>query len=810
VLARYLALAGISVAIPASAQWTNRYPKVEGFSHHVYLEGYELPVLNAGPSDPAPSPDGRAIALSARGWLWLYDPDSGRAERLTRSAGSDFRPRWSPDGRQIVFVRDDSSDTALVQIDVASGAERVLVDEAPLELDPVYSLDGKSLLYSSAEAGDLDLWRLDLESGQRARLTRTKGLELSPIPLPGGGVVFVTKENRGDTISVLDSGSEEPRVLVKEPIASQMRPALHPGGKSLVVPLPGPDSWALWLMDLEGGPSIRVTAGDGLPILPTISSDGSTVYFVEADSDQRFHLMKVPLGGGEAVDVTPTVWDYRETTAKVEIRTHRRGSRSPLPARLAITDGNGHPILPDRGQPRFDSQSGKVYTYSSGVLTVEAPSGEIRVEAAHGLAAPAASASATVGAGGSSSVELDLTPLWSSADTGWYSGDHHFHLNYGGTYRLRPEVLVTILEAEDLDVGTPLMANLHTRFNDLEWMTWSRLASGPPLLAFGQEVRPHFLGHMGLIGISSPHWPWYWGPGYPVYGQDDRPNGSALEHSRRQGGINAYVHPVMAPGPFSEKGGANALPLTLVSEAMAGHLDTLEIACLWSDEMGTADVWYRLLSVGIPIAPSAGTDAFPNFYRSMAVGATRVYVRVPGTLNLSSYLEGLREGRSFVTNGPFLDFEAGGAGPGGVIERGSATEIPWKLELKSAVPVERVEVLVNGEVAWTGKGLLSAGEETYSGRITAPSGGWLAARALGGSTVWPAMDSYPFAHTGAVWLNEVGSIDAKAARKAARELLAWMDLASKRLDEGYRGAPIPKLKEGFAEARRKLEALGRR
>jgi hypothetical protein len=42
------------------------------------------------------------------------------------------------------------------------------------------------------------------------------------------------------------------------------------------------------------------------------------------------------------------------------------------------------------------------------------------------------------------------------------------------------------------------------------------------------------------------------------------------------------------------------------------------------------------------------------------------------------------------------------------------------------------------------------------------------------------------------------------------ELLAWMDLASKRLDEGYRGAPIPKLKEGFAEARRKLLALARR
>ena len=48
----------IMVPSTGSAQWTNRYPMVRGHSHHVYLEGYELPALTAGPIDPAPSPDG--------------------------------------------------------------------------------------------------------------------------------------------------------------------------------------------------------------------------------------------------------------------------------------------------------------------------------------------------------------------------------------------------------------------------------------------------------------------------------------------------------------------------------------------------------------------------------------------------------------------------------------------------------------------------------------------------------------------------------------------------------------------------------
>jgi TolB protein len=91
--------------------------------------------------------------------------------------------------------------------------------------------------------------------------------------------------------------------------------------------------------------------------------------------------------------------------------------------------------------------------------------------------------------------------------------------------------------------------------------------------------------------------------------------------------------------------------------------------------------------------------------------------------------------------------------------------------------------------------------------VKAPAGGWIAARAHGGAVQWPAMDSYPFAHTGPAWFGRVGSTDREASRVAARELLQWMDVADKRLAEGFAGAEIPKLKGRFAEARRRLEAI---
>ncbi len=66
-------------------QWTNRYPKIANMSHHVYLEGYNLPTLNQGATDPAVSPDGKTLAIAARGWLWLMNTTTREAKRLTKS-----------------------------------------------------------------------------------------------------------------------------------------------------------------------------------------------------------------------------------------------------------------------------------------------------------------------------------------------------------------------------------------------------------------------------------------------------------------------------------------------------------------------------------------------------------------------------------------------------------------------------------------------------------------------------------------------------------------------------------------------------
>jgi len=787
--------ATLAAPAAASGQWSNRYPKVDGYSHHVYLEGYELPLLTSGPIDPAPSPDGTRIAFASRGWIWVLDLSSGVADRFTNGRGMDSRPAWSPSGELLAFVRDND------------GAELGYGDTPALDLDPAFSTDGSELFFSSAVEGDLDLWAISTETGEQRRVTSARGIELRPQP-GVDGLLYLSKSDR-DRVLWRPSTGEPPTTLLETNIASMARPALSPDGASVVVNWPTQDGWNLRLVNLgDPGPSIVLIEG-GLPLTPAWGASGEWIYFSEADSQQRMQLRRVRAVGGAVEEVPVRIWNWGEPTATLRIRTTLETGGVPVPARLNVIDRNEHPVIPSRSASRFDGQNGRVFFYSPGVIEVTVPVGAATVSAVQGLATPEVTRTIELAPQFVTEIEIVLEPVWDARVGGWTSGDHHFHLNYGGPYDLAPADLVPMMEGEALDVATPLLANLHNRFGDQDLWGWQK-SDRVPMIRFGQEVRSHFLGHVGLIGTNELFWPWVWGPGYQVYGTDDRENADALRSARSQGGIGFYVHPVQPRGieratPWAESEWADLapnIPIELIADAVLGDLDALEIVCLWSDEVSTAQVWHRLLNLGIPVAPSAGTDVMTDFYRTMAVGTARVYARTGDTLNWPVYLDALRAGRSFVTNGPMLDLYVGGAGPGEVTDPGS---VGWTLTLASATPVDGVEVLVNGQVVWSGEGLSAPGIQEFSGEVILPEGGWVAARAVGGEAAWPTMANYPFAHTGPVWIDEVGSTDPETARAAATDLLAALEIARSRLLRGYGDAPIPKLLARMDAARRWLE-----
>ena len=781
-------------------QWTNRYPKVDGYGHHVYLEGHELPVMNAGPMDPAPSPKNDKIVFSAKGWLWIMDLSGSSADRITFSPDIDSRPNWSPQGDQIVFIRDNGLDTRIVLLDLPSGGESDLVDTDALELDPIFSMDGQSVYYASAENGSIDIWRIELASGQKNVITREGGLERLPVPNKRGDqLIYLKKKGFSyDSVELLDLESGTSKSLAEENFVSLFAFSLSPDDRTLAYTWPDEDDYELRLLDIIT-PSSRVllTSSEGLPLAPKFSQDGQWVYYAEYNKDERSEIKRIHVNGGLPQTITPKKWEYREPMGRLKIISNIDDKVGPV--RMSIVDANGHPIIPETGILHSDGQNGTVFFYSPGEIEVSAGLGEVTITAVHGFATEQTIQKVNLDQA-EKVIEINLHRIWDANGHGWYSGDNHFHLNYGGTSHLDPEDIILDLKAEDIDIAFPLLANLGNRF--LEQGLWGWKHDTDPIIHFGQEIRSHFLGHLGLIGTKELYWPWVWGPQYDVYGRDDRLNADPLQFAHDHGGLGSYVHPVDVQNPFAENN-ARAVPVSFVADAVLGEADLIELGCLWTDEIGTGALWHRVLNIGIPLAISAGSDVMNDLYRTMAIGATRVYVKPEGDLTVSSYLDALKNGKSFVTNGPQLEFIVDGKEVGEVIQSGRK-KVQWTLSVHSPIKYNKVEIFVNGEVKWSRENNKKTNSQSFKGSVDVPSGGWITARVSGGLTIWPVMDSYPFAESSPIWFYKIGSVSPAIARKSAQDLLDVLGVSEQLLMEGYGDNPIPRLRNHFEEARQKL------
>ena len=783
-----------------NAQWKNRYQKVDGYGHHVYLEGYELPVLSSGPMDPAPSPSNDKVVFSAKGWLWIMDIQTSEATRITKSKDMDSRPNWSPDGRQIVFVRDDSADTDIVVLDLDANKETILVDTEAIDLDPIFSEDGKSIYYASAQNGSFDLWKLDLATMGSKNLTKGGTLERLPVPTKHEDrIVYLKKMGFSyDSIELLDIENESSTPLAEENFSSQASFTLSPDNKTLAYTWPNGSDYELRLLNIDIPKSnMLLTKSEGLPLGPKFSSDGQWVYFSEYNLQETSEIKRVHINGGPPQKLSVKKWNWGTATGKLKIISKVDGKTEPV--RMNITDQNGHPIVPDTGILHSEGQHGIVFFYSPGEIEVEAPLGEMTIIAVQGFSTVKESQKVTLDQE-TYQTEINLNKIWDANADGWYSGDNHFHLNYGGTNRLDPEDITLDLKAENIDVALPLLANLGNRF--LEQDLWGWENEGAPIIRFGQEVRSHFLGHLSLIGTKDLFWPWVWGPRYDIYGHDDRLNAEPLRFARDQGALGGYVHPIAIQDPFTEDG-AKRIPISFIADAVLEEVDILELGCLWTDEIGTAAVWHELLNLGIPVALSAGSDVMNDLYRTMAIGATRVYVKPDGPLTAENYFKAMKQGRSFVTNGPQIIFSVDGKEVGQVVSSENK-KVSWSLQVYSPVAYESVEIFVNGDLVWTKKNKKGKSNQSYSGSVQVPSGGWITARVSGGESEWPMMDSYPFAESSAIWFGAKGSTMPVSKIESAKKLLNALNVSEQRLKDGYGENPIPNLLGHFDNARQKL------
>ncbi|WP_371194028.1 CehA/McbA family metallohydrolase [Glaciecola sp. SC05] len=801
-----LSAAILTLSTATAAQWYNHYSKLDDFGHHVYLEQHELPILAHGITDPAPSPDGKQIAVASKGWLWLVDIESGVATRLTDSNAIDARPRWSPDGSQLAFVRDFSDDTAVVIKDLKSGKETLINTDA-IELDPEFSADGRVLYYSSGVSGSLNVYQRDILSGVQQQITNLRQVERNVRRIgASNAIVYLHGNGAHRVLRQRDFTAGTDEIIQAQTLTYHLTGDVHPTQNILVYSAPINNDYHLYTMDLnDTRVSHRLTEGTGFALTPAFSADGNHIYFVELTDNRQFRLMHIPTYGGKATELQIKQWDYRQATGTLVVSIVDDQAQ-PIAARVSIVSESGHPVAAPNSASFDDPQTGRSYFYIDGTETFTLPTGKYKIEAVRGPMTQLVKSEVRVKKAASSDIEIVLKPLWRSAEAGYRSADFHVHLNGDGHHRASHQDALLLMKGEDLNYLAPMSWNRWERKIDAK-IVGKRTQEGEHIVAQGQEVRSHFHGHIGLLNVNEPFTPWFFGPNNPTLGDPNLTNANVFAYASKIGAFATYVHPIADDGnPFADEVIAN-IPLELLSDGILEPQMGLELVCAWTSSLGTAELWYRLLNIGKPVAGISGTDSWVDFHRTPAVGTGRAYIRPLLASDVSDpILAGAIAGRSFLTTGPALIFSLeNGAKPGDVSLSGKQG---FSLVLTSAVALQMVEIVVNGQVVQTLEGIDAGETKGYSGEVDLPEGGWVAARAYAAQQrfdSWPSMHARPFAHSSPIWIDKIGSVDAKARSAAVDDLLRAINVAEKTAREAYGERPMPRLYKRFEDARAALQ-----
>jgi hypothetical protein len=179
-----------------------------------------------------------------------------------------------------------------------------------------------------------------------------------------------------------------------------------------------------------------------------------------------------------------------------------------------------------------------------------------------------------------------------------------------------------------------------------------------------------------LLNISKLIAPVSIGPGITGGGHDGVPLQPGIDEAVRQGGTAIWAH--------------NGWGFEDVPNLATARLDAVNI--FDGGSHGTyEDSFYHYLNAGLRVPFSTGTDWF-------IYDLARVYANVRGSLTIRSWLDALKEGRTFISNGPLFEFSVGSTEIGGTVALDSPRDVRIRGRAAGRQNFGTLQLVRNGRV----------------------------------------------------------------------------------------------------------------
>jgi hypothetical protein len=428
----------------------------------------------------------------------------------------------------------------------------------------------------------------------------------------------------------------------------------------------------------------------------------------------------------------------------VHVRVSDAATGQPTPVRLRLVDAAGVCRMPFGrlvkfalapgadvgGQVRLGSVD---FAYIDGICEVRLPPGPVRVEASKGPEYLPLCRDVVLGPG-KIALRLTMERALDWRSRGWYPGD-------GRAQDMSPHAARLEGAAEGLDVVNllayerPSHENRPAAFVNLLAFSGTEPAlEGPPCVVVNTCNTHPVLGTVALLNCHRVVYPLRFGA--PA-GLDDWSVADWCDQCHRKKGLVTWPD---WPRLTTEHPQGEALAALLL-----GKIDAFEVGPNSKSWIN----WYQLLACGqrLPLVGASGKDS-----NTVALGALRTYARLEPNqeFRYGAWIESVRAGRTFVTDGPLLSLTVNGQEIGSVLSLSKEEQtVRIQAEARSVTPFARLECVYNGAVLAAGDADSEQRAATIEAEVPIAGSGWLAARCLGADGAFRA-------HTSPVYVQKEG------------------------------------------------------